>query len=239
MDTGLLRRLAATLAAALLLASAATAADAPATIAVFKIDRLEYRAGGGPDGFAWDAQAWIGGDDHKLRLELEGHATVGRGEVEDAEVQILYARRISDFWDAQIGVRHDLRPRPDRTYGVIGLHGLADYFIETEAALFVSETGDVTARLEGEIDVPIIQGLIAQPRIEANFAAQSVPTLAIGAGLVDVELGFRVRYEIRRELAPYVGVVWARKIGETARLARRDGEDADTVSFVVGLKTWF
>lgn len=225
--------------AVLLLAATATAAEAPTTIAVFKVDRLEYRANGGPDAFAWDAQGWIGGDDHKLRLELEGHGTAGRGDVEDAEIQLLYARRISDFWDVQLGVRHDIRPLPDRTHGVVGLHGLADYFIETEAALFVSETGDVTARLEGEIDVPIVQRLIAQPRVEANFSAQKVPEIEIGAGLVDVELGLRLRYEFRRELAPYVGVVWARKVGETARLARHEGEDTSILSFVVGLKTWF
>ena len=128
MDKRHWHRLAVTLPAVLLLAAAATAAEAPETVAVFKIDRFEYRAGGGPDGFAWDAQGWIGDDDHKLRLELEGHGTVGRGDVEDAEIQLLYARRISDFWDAQIGIRHDVRPLPDqaqhrRVVAVLGGNG--------------------------------------------------------------------------------------------------------------------
>lgn len=228
------------LAAALLLPTAAPAADMhhPQLFSLFQVDELEYRAGDGRDAVHWDAFAWIGGDDHKLWVKTEGERPVGE-PLERAEVQVLYNRRISDFFDARAGVRYDFEPDPERGFLVLGLAGLAPYFIEVDGALFLSEKGDLSARLEAETDLPLTQRLILQPVAEINLAAGSDSARGVGSGLNDVELGLRLRYEVVREFAPYVGVNWERQFGETADLARADGEDASQVSLVIGVRFWF
>ncbi len=161
------------------------------------------------------------------------------GDLEEAELQVLYSRAITAFWDIQAGVRQDFKQGPSRTSGVIGLQGLSPYWFEVDVAAFISEDGDISARVEGEYEVLLTQRLIAQPRAELNLAAQDVEELGIGSGFTDVELGLRLRYEVRREFAPYVGVSWSRKVGETADFARVTGEEVDAVSFVIGVRMWF
>jgi copper resistance protein B len=146
---------------------------------------------------------------------------------------------VSPYFDLQGGVRHDFNPLPSRTYGAIGFEGLAPYWFEVEGALFLSERADLLARLEGYYDQPVTQRLIAQPRVELNFAAQDVEENEIGSGLSDFEVGLRLRYELRREFAPYLGVSWVRKVGDTADLARREGERRSSTSLVLGVRTWF
>ena len=163
---------------------------------------------------------------------------VGEG-VEGAEMKINYSREMGTYLNAQEGIRKDLGKGPDRTYAKVGFEGLEPYWFEVEGALFLSDKGDVLARLEGYYDQRITQKLILQPMAEFNFALQDVPESGIGSGLSDVEFGLRLRYEVVKEFAPYVGIEWARKIGDTARFARADGDDADSVSLVVGVKTWF
>lgn len=203
-----------------------------------EVDRFEYRVGPGADALTWDAQAWVGGDYHKAWLKTEGDDPID-GAVENAEIQLLYSRTIAPFWDLQIGARYDVRPDPSRGFAVFGVQGLAPYFFEVDAAGFVSEEGDVSARLEAEYELLLTQRLIARPSVELNFAAQEVEDLGIGSGLSDVELGFRLRYEIVREIAPYVGVAWARKVGRTADFTRREGGDVDDLKAVVGIRFWF
>ena len=198
----------------------------------------EYQARKGRDGFRWEGEGWYGGDIHRLTIKSEGETGFGEG-VEAAEAQLLYSRAIGPYFNAQAGVRQDFGHGPDRTHAVIGFEGLAPYWFEVEGALFLSDKGDLTARIEGSYDQRITQRLIVQPMAEMNFAVQDVPENAIGAGLSDIELGLRLRYEIVREFAPYVGVEWARKVGDTARFARADGEDTNIVSFVAGVKLWF
>jgi copper resistance protein B len=204
----------------------------------FELEQLEYRTGAGADTFTWDAQGWVGGDFNKLWAKTEGEHEVG-GDLERAELQLLYSRAISANWDFQAGARVDVRPEPERGFAAFGFKGLAPYFFEVDAAAFVSHKGEVSARLEAEYDVLLTQRLIAKPSLEMNFAAQEVAARGIGSGLNDVELGLRVRYEIVREVAPYVGVAWERKVGATADLARRAGKDVDALKFVVGLRVWF
>ena len=136
-------------------------------------------------------------------------------------------------------MRQDFRPRPERTYATIGIEGLAPYWFEVEGQLFVSTRGDAHARLEASYDQRITQRLILQPAMEVNVAAQDVPELGIGSGLSDIELGLRLRYEFAREFAPYVGVNWERKLGDTARYAQRVGDDPAATSLVMGLRFWF
>ncbi|KQX24136.1 MULTISPECIES: copper resistance protein B [unclassified Sphingomonas] len=198
----------------------------------------EYQARKGGDGFRWDGEAWLGGDINRLVLKSEGEGGF-RGGVDSAEIQTLYSRAINPYWNVQAGVRHDFQPNPSRTYATIGIEGLAPYWFEVEGALFLSDKGDVLARAEGYYDQRITQRLILQPRVELNFAAQDVPENRIGSGLSNAELGLRLRYEIRREFAPYVGISYERKVGDTARYARADGEGTRSTSFVLGIRTWF
>ena len=212
--------------------------EEPPVLATLLIDRLEHRWRDGENSIDWDVQGWIGGDTNKIRFNSEGGKPV-EGGVETAEFQLLYSRMTSEFWDAQIGVRHDLRPRPQTTYGVLGFQGVAPYFFDVTTQLFVSEEGDFSARLEAEYDLLITQKLILQPRVEVNASAQRVRELDIGPGFNDVDLGLRLRYEVIREFAPYIGVNWERKLGETADIARDHGEDAGDLSFVTGVRFWF
>ena len=202
------------------------------------IDQLETRVHHGRDGYGWDAQAWFGGDIDKLWIETEGEAAFGE-KPEQVEVQVLWNRAISPWYDARVGVRYDFRPDPERGYLVLGLQGLVPYMFELDAAAFVSEKGDVSARIEAEYELLLTQRLILQPRAEVNFAVQDVRELGIGSGVSDAEVDLRLRYEITREFAPYVGVSYERKFGQTADFARDEGEDEDDVFFVIGVRAWF
>lgn len=212
--------------------------EEPPILGTLLIDRLEHRLRDGKDSVDWEVEGWIGGDTHKLWLNMEGSKPV-KGGVEEAEFQLLYSRMVSEFWDVQAGVRHDVRPRPQTTYGVVGLQGVAPYFLDVNVQAFLSEDGDASARLEVESDLLITQKLILQPVAEVNFSAQRVPELHLGRGINDVELGLRLRYEFVREFAPYIGVSWERKLGETSNIARQHGEDPSDLSFVTGIRFWF
>jgi len=202
------------------------------------LDRLEYRMGKGADGYHWEGEGWIGGDINRFAFKTEGEGAFG-GPLERAEVQALYSRAIDPWFNLEAGVRHDIRPDPRRTYAVVGIEGLAPYWFEVSAQAFLSNRGDAHLRLEGSYDQRISQRLILQPAAEINVAAQDVPELGIGSGVSDVELGLRLRYEFAREFAPYVGVNWERKLGDTARFARADGERASATGLVMGVRFWF
>ena len=208
----------------------------PAYSIVFNL--AEYRVQKGADAYRWDGEGWFGGDIDRFVVKTEGEGAV-RGGVESAEVQALYSRAINPWFNLQAGVRHDFKPGPQRSYATIGFEGVMPYWFEVEGALFLSDKGDVLGRLEGYYDQRITQNLVLQPRVELNFAAQDVPASGIGSGLSDAELGLRLRYEIKREFAPYIGVSWERKIGDSARFARAAGERVQATSFVVGIRTWF
>ena len=198
----------------------------------------EYQLREGRDGFRWDGEGWFGGDIDRVVVKSEGSGSVGDG-VEDAEIQLLYSRAIGPYFNVQAGVRHDFRPSPSRTYATVGVEGLAPYWFEVEGALFLSEKGDLLARLEGYYDQRLTQRLILQPRVELNLSAQDVRENGIGSGLSDIELGLRLRYELTREFAPYVGVSWDRKIGDTARFARAARHYASSPSLALGIRAWF
>ena len=207
--------------------------------AVFRGDRFEYQAKDGEDTLLWDVQGWIGADYNKLYLESEGTWLTNREEFEEAELELLYGRNIASFWDFQIGVRHDFKPDPDRTFAAFGFQGLAPYWFEIDATAYVSDDGDVSASLEAEYELLFTQRLILMPRLETGAAVQEVENYGVGQGFTDITLGLRLRYEIRREFAPYIGVSWSRKLGETEDLAESEGEDTDLTSFVAGIRFWF
>ncbi len=202
------------------------------------IDQLEFGLGEGRDSYRWDGQVWYGGDIDKLWLKTEGEGLSG-GDLEYGEVQALWSRAIDPWFDLQIGVRQDIGAGPDRTHLVLGVQGLAPYWFEVDSAVFLSDRGDLTARFEGEYDLRITQRLILQPRVELDAALQDVPELEIGSGLTTAELGARLRYEIRPEFAPYVGLQYERAFGGTVDFRRRAGEDVEGWSLLVGLRAWF
>lgn len=201
-------------------------------------DRLEGRFADEVDTYVWDMQGWYGGDIQRLWIKTEGEGEQGESP-ESAELQALFSKRFVPFWDWQIGIRHDFEPRPNRSHAVIGLQGVVPYKFEWDSALFVSEEGDITARIEAEYDLRITQRLVLQPRLELNAAESDVPELGLGSGLNSTELGIRLRYEFKREFAPYIGLSWEKRYGETAELARLEGEDTSVTFFVVGLRAWF
>lgn len=201
-------------------------------------DRFEARAGGGDESFAWDLQGWYGGDIHKVWWKSEGAGELGSNP-DDAEVQVLYSRAVTPYFDFQAGVRHNFEPSPRSSHAVLGVQGLLPYVFEIDAAAFVSEDGDLTGRFEAEYDLRIRQRLVLQPRFEMNFSAQAIPQLEIGPGLGSIEGGLRLRYELRRELAPYIGVGWERKVGRTADFARAAGDEPRSWEVVVGVRAWF
>ena len=207
------------------------------------VDRLEYQARDGHDGYVWDANAWFGGDYDKLWLKTEGHGAFGE-RLESAEVQALWSRAIGPWFDVQAGVRYDIRPKPrhsdsGRAHAVLGVQGLAPYWFEVDAALFLSDKGDLTARLEAEHDMRLTNRLILQPRAEIELAAQDVPEIGVGSGLSAAEAGLRLRYEFVPEFAPYAGVEYSRLFGNTRDFARAAGEDAGGWTVVFGLRAWF
>lgn len=200
-------------------------------------DRIEAQLREGGNAWLWDIQGYYGGPTQRLWFKSEGEGDFGSAP-EQAEVQALYSRAILPFWDVQAGLRQDLAG-PATTHAVIGIQGLARYRFEVDAALFVSHRGDITARIEAEIDQRITQRLILQPRIEANLAAQDIPVLGIGAGLDQFEVGARLRYEFWREFAPYVGVEHAWRTGRGTDFARARGENPSVTSMVAGIRFWF
>ena len=207
-------------------------------------DQLEYRMKSGADDTArWDVQGWYGGDYNRLWMKTEGEWRTGGERGGEAEVQALYSRLIAPFWDFQAGLRYDQFSGAGfdrgRTFAVIGLQGLSPYRFELEPALFISQDGDVSARLTATYDLLLTQRLILQPRLDFDAAVPSAEKFGIGEGVNSVGLGLRLRYEFTREFAPYVGVHWLRRFGETADIARRGGGDVQDLAVVFGVRLWF
>lgn len=207
------------------------------TGAVF-VDELEYRAVDGSDGYGWRGQAWHGDDIDKVAITTEGEGRFGKAP-ERAEASLLWRHAVNPWFNLELGVRQDFRPAPQRTYAVAGIQGLAPYWFELEGQAFVSNKGDVHARLTASHDLRVTQRLILEPEAELNLALQDVPELGVGSGLDRIELGARLRYEFVPEFAPYLGLHWERKLGGSADYARAQGEDASGVSAVAGVRAWF
>lgn len=197
------------------------------------IDQLEWREAEGDNLLVTEAQAWLGYDLNKVWLKTEiEHVD---GHTEEAELRLLYNRGITPFWDAQVGIRHDFQPN-SRNWLTVGLQGLAPYLLETDAAFFIGESGDTALRLELGYEILFTQQLILPPEFEINIYGQNDRETGMGSGLSDSQLGLRLRYEIRREFAPYLGVIWIRNYGNSKDYADvESGKKYDT-KFAVGLR---
>lgn len=199
-------------------------------------DQLEIQ-GGGSRGATWDNVTWLGGDRNRVWLRTEGESEGGR--LESAFVDVLWGRMFSRWWDVVAGVRQDVRPGDPQTWFGAGVQGLAPYWFEVELTGYVGAGGRTHARAEVEYELLLTNRLILQPLLELEMYGKSDPTRGIGAGLSTIESGVRVRYEFRRELAPYIGIAWQRRLFGTADLARQAGEQTGGTRVVVGLRTWF
>ncbi len=222
------------LAAAALLLSAASA-GAEDRYGFIQGERVEYREAS--EAVLWDLQGWYGGDYHKLWVKTEGE--LESGSTEDAELQLLYSRAWTPFFDLQLGVRYQDLASGELTSVVAGMQGIAPYRFEIDAALFLSEDGDFSGRAEFEREYLLSEKLVLQPRAEISIAFQDVPELAISSGVNEIAVGLRLRYEITRKFAPYIGLSFERAYGDAARALVAAGEDSSDTTLVAGLRFWF
>ena len=210
--------------------------DDPLLLTVI-LDQMETRDAGGDNTLSWDGEGWLGKDLQKIWFKTDGERTAG--DTGEAELQFLYSKAIAGYWDIQLGVRHDFEPSPSRSWAVLGFKGLAPYFFDIDAAAFIGESGRVALRFEAEYELLLTQRLILTPDIEINLHGQNDPEVGIGSGLSDIETGLRLRYEIRRQFAPYIGVNWTKLFGNTADFANIAGRDTSEAQLVIGLRAWF
>ncbi len=201
------------------------------------IDQLEKRITDGDDPVVLEGTLWIGKDLNKFVIKADVEQV--KGETEELELQALYSRAIAPFWDFQIGVRQDQKPKPDRDWLAIGFQGLAPYWYEIDTALFIGESGQVGLRFVAEYEWMITQRLVLSPEVEINLHSKDDEIVGTGSGLSDSQIGLRLRYEIKREFAPYIGINWNKKYGNTATFAKNDGEKVDDTQIVVGIRAWF
>ncbi|MCB0127746.1 MAG: copper resistance protein B [Caldilineaceae bacterium] len=203
-------------------------------------EQLEYRFGDESDVLAWHGDAFVGTDEWKVRLKSEGEYLEQESVFETLENQLTVQRPISAFFDAKAGIRFDTPEGVNRTYAVIGTHGLAPQWFEVDADVFVSDEGDVSARLDADYELLITNRVILTSAAEINVAFSDDEEIGVGSGLSDIEVGLRVSYDlVERDVAPYIGVHYERKFGKTADFAREEGEDTDEVFFVAGVRISF
>lgn len=201
------------------------------------IDQLETRVTDGEDPLVLEAQAWIGYDLDKLVIKADIEQV--DGEIHEQELQALYSRALDPYWDLQVGIRQDQKPKPNKNWFAIGFQGLAPYWFEIDTALFIGEEEQVNLRFAAEYEWMITQRWVLSPEFEVNFYSKDDATDGIGSGLSDSQLGLRLRYEIKREFAPYIGINWNKKYGNTETYALNQGKEVDDTQFVAGIRAWF
>jgi copper resistance protein B len=210
---------------------------APEVNSYVLFNRLEAWDADPGTGQAWEALAWIGTDLDRVWLRSEGERAGGHTEAADLEV--LYGRSVSPWWDVVAGIRHDFQPGPSQTWAAFGVQGLSPYKFEVQATAYVGESGQTAANFEAEYETLLTNRLILQPLVEINLYGKDDPRRGIGSGLSTVEAGLRLRYEITRRFAPYIGVVHERAYGGTADFRRSEGEDSNDTRVVAGVRIWF
>jgi len=210
---------------------------APSVHSLLRVDRLEHGEGRYGSSQAWEASGWIGGDINRLWLRSEGERSGGRTGT--ADVELLYGRSISPWWDVVAGMKQDVGTGPSRSWAALGIQGLAPYKFETAATLYLGSGGQVMAKAEVEYEVLLTNRLILQPLLEATLAARDEPERRIGRGVNKAEAGLRLRYEFSRRFAPYIGITHERRFGDHADHAEATGDHARDTRWVAGIRMWF
>ena len=201
------------------------------------IDRLETWHADNGGAFEWGAQSWVGTDLNRLRLRTEGARTNGR--TEQADLEVLYSRSVATWWDVVGGVRHDFKPGAPQDFAAIGVVGTAPYKFDVEATAYLGQAGQTAARVDVEYETLLTNRLILQPRVEVNLFGRDDARRGVGSGLSTAEVGLRLRYEVTRRFAPYIGVTRERAFGGTATFRRNAGQATNDTRFVAGLRIWF
>jgi copper resistance protein B len=201
------------------------------------LDELEYQSYTGGEEIALEAKGWVGRDRDRVWFRAEGDYK--ERSIGDAEAHVLYGKQFSRWWDVVMGVRQDIRPGPGRTWAAFGVQGLAPYWFQIEATGYAGESGRTQARVEVEYELLFTNRLALQPLVEMNVVGKSDPERGLGRGLSTSEAGFRLRYEFAREFAPYAGILWTRRWGQTADMARESGRAVARTRFVGGVRVWF
>jgi copper resistance protein B len=204
-------------------------------------DLLEYQRIRGINAFRWDVLGWYGGDKQRVWIKSEGELYGSSRSGGEADVQVLYGRLIAPFFDLQAGLRYEKHvenDNPQRVFAVVGLQGLAPGRFDIEPAFFISNKGKTSVRFTGTYETLLTQRLILQPRFETEIAFQRDSEFGVARGVNDVEVGLRLRYEIRRELAPYFGVTFRQSFDVTAQRVLREGGVPNALEFVIGLRMW-
>jgi len=201
------------------------------------VEELERTSFGDSHDYAWDADFWAGTDLNRLWIKTKGEAAAGGND--HAELQLLYSRAIAPFWNLQTGLRHESEPKPEQNSAVLAVEGLAPYGFEVEAELLLAEGGQTTVRLRTNYELLLTQRLILTPEAEITAYSESDEPRGIGSGLGRLEIGLRLRYEFRREFAPYIGLYGVRLRGQTGDLAVRGGHDASDIELVAGVRFWY
>ncbi|WP_207793713.1 copper resistance protein B [Pseudomonas lopnurensis] len=204
---------------------------------LFLADQLEWQDADEGSTLAWDLSGWIGGDVDRLAFRSEGERS--NGHTEQAELQLLWSHAIGPWWETVAGVRQDFEPGSAQTWAAFGVQGMPLYGLETEITAFLGEGGQSALRLEADYDILLTRRWVLQPTAELNLHGRNDEARGVGAGLSDANLGLRLRYEISRQFAPYVGVSWSRAYGNSADLLRADGEDTRETRLVAGIRFWF
>ena len=207
-----------------------------APLGMFWLDQLEWRGLDEPNGAAWQGEGWYGGDYDKAWIRTEGESYSGRGE--DARVELFWDHAVARWWNLEVGGRQDFGTGPARTWAALGVRGLAPQGVDVEATLYAGDAGRTAARLKIEYELLFTQRLVLQPELEMNVYGRADPARDIGAGVADLEVGLRLRYELRREFAPYAGLVWVRHYGATGNSLGAAGADQNEFSLAIGLRMW-
>ena len=200
-------------------------------------DQLEWHGGQRSNVVSWDTDGWVGRDLNRLWFRIEGQVESGR--LGDAEAHLLYGRAVARWWEVVAGLRQDLRPGPAQSWLAVGIQGMAPYWFDVEATAYLGAGGQTAVRLEAEYELLLTRRLVLQPLVELNLYGQTNAERGIGAGINSFDAGLRLRYELRREFAPYLGVIWNNRVGETAELADAAGESPGGRRVVAGLRLWF
>lgn len=202
------------------------------------LNQLEGRLNGQGGYFRWDGDVWAGTDENRVWLKTEGRQ-YGNGRLEDGDQELLYDRPVSRFFDVQGGLRYDLDSLPGRAWAALGIQGLAPDFADVSLTVYARADANYAARFEASYDLFLTQFLVLQPQVELNAYSRTDRARDIGAGLSDIDYGLRLRYELSRKFAPYIGVADYHQLGGSAGLVREAGEHADDLRFLVGIRTWF